>query len=142
MTLQTFPMVGHLRLTGVVIEDGTMTFTGISNAPNDAYNVNDRDGSGTATPGDDWFGVSIPYSGFTVEIGGETYALFQVTSMPSTFHIPHQGELTASSLASPVAVTEDSDAEVFNYCFAEGARGSPRRAGPSRSRRSASGIRS
>jgi hypothetical protein len=122
MTLQTFPMVGHLRLTGVAIEDGSMTFTGIFNTPNDAYNVNDRDGSGTATPGDDWSGVSIPYSGFTVEIGGETYALFQVASTPTTFYIPHQGELTASSLASPVAVTEDSDAEVFNYCFAEGTR--------------------
>ena len=48
------------------------------------------------------------------------YALFQVTSMPSTFHIPHQGELTARVSLRPLRSLEDSDAEVFNYLFAEG----------------------
>ena len=125
MTLQTFPMVGHLRLIWCChSEDGTMSlYRAYPTRRNDAYNVNDRDGlRGPQRRVDDWFGVSIPYKRLLPwRSRGDLRAVSKSRACRATFHIPHQGELTASSLRfARCGHARNSDAEVFNYCLRRG----------------------
>ena len=81
----------------------------------------DGDYSGTASAGDTWGDPSITYSGYTVTVGGEDFAVFQQDDGVGgyIYYIPHDGQISASDFTSPISVTPNANATVVN-CFLEG----------------------
>ncbi|MFV1877231.1 Hint domain-containing protein [Nioella sp.] len=108
-----------LMLSNASVSPAGLTHYGASQLVGDTL-VKDLDVSGTASPGDYFGDSTTPYTGFTVTIGGNTYAVFQSTFSGNAF-IPHFGELSATSVPSGYPTTADSNASVVN-CFLEDAR--------------------
>ncbi|WP_193600206.1 Hint domain-containing protein, partial [Nioella sediminis] len=81
----------------------------------------DDDNSGTASAGDTWGDPSITYSGYTVTVGGEDFAVFQQDDGVGgyVYYIPHDGQISATDFTSPISLTPNANATVVN-CFLEG----------------------
>ncbi len=96
----------------------TLTFSGAYEYGSGGT-VYDADDSDTASTGDYIFypDAGNEYLGYTVEIDGETYALYSYTHTPTSIFIPHAGELDPADFVSGMAAAENSDVAVAN-CFA------------------------
>lgn len=96
--------------------DGTtVTFDGVADTADYDGTFVDADDSNTATMGDYWIYNGFSYTGYTVTIDGEDYAVFSY-NYTDDLYIPHNGELSADDFTSGMDATYDTDAEVAN-CF-------------------------
>lgn len=106
-----------IRLTGASIntETNQLTFSGATRT-NSTYSINDTDSSGTMTSGDYMQFSSVPYTGYTVDIGGAKFAIF---SGFGAYWVPLDtdvADLLASDFSSPMTVEAANGVGVAN-CF-------------------------
>lgn len=110
-----FDVVSNIIFNGGSLSGAQFSFGSAARIPVPGSVVTDEDGSGTASAGDTW--DTFTYSGFTMEIAGKTYAVY---NNGGDYRIPNGGELFIQDLpASPVTVTFDNNAVVAN-CLLEG----------------------
>ncbi|MDF0594405.1 Hint domain-containing protein [Psychromarinibacter halotolerans] len=121
-------MADVLTTNSIILSSATFndTGSGFTLTYNDASEygsggpVIDSDDSGTASDGDKLWndhGGDAGYTGYTVEINGDTYGVFTYYYLPGSVVIPHNGELEPSDFTSGMDVTEAAEASVVN-CFA------------------------
>lgn len=115
-----FPTTQYIHITGS-ISGSSLTVSSIYADAAFSTSVFDDDNSGTASGGDYWAITDYQYTGFTVQLSGNDYALFESTSAPGNFYLPHNGEIDYTDLGitapgQSFAVTANSNATVIN-CF-------------------------
>ncbi|WP_127560702.1 Hint domain-containing protein [Nioella ostreopsis] len=107
----------YIRISNATLDPGTSTLT-FSGRADETENLTvfDDDNSGTASTGD-YLGVpGISFAGFTMELNGQQYAVFEDSS-DGALLIPHNGEVWRGNVPpSPAPVTLTSNATVVN-CF-------------------------
>ena len=126
MTHPVFTGTDFITLGGISDDGTTLSWITESNS-NVVTSVfdNSDDGNLDSTVAPDYFfSVVFPYSGYTVEINGNTYAIFLNNSNPSLAYIPYDisfDDLTALIPFSPQSTTTQvENGTAQNFCFAAG----------------------
>ena len=99
-------------------DGSTVTFAEATNTTDYPGSVVDNDNSDSASMGDYWLYNGFQYTGYTVTVDGEEYAVFSYT-YTDALYIPHNGELSVEDFSSGMEATYDTDADVAN-CFLAG----------------------
>ena len=103
----------------------TLTLTGMGDFPSPFPVVDQNDDGNLDSIGgspDHLLGPSIPYSGYTIEINGNTYAIFEDTANVGSYYIPYDSTFDDIDLADVPAFTTDKSENVTaqNFCFLGG----------------------
>ena len=114
----------YFTLTGVLNDSGTLSWTGASlfDGSSNLYDVVDQSGDGNLDIGiDSWAPSSATFSGYTVEVNGNTYGVFEITS---TYYVPFSLSFDDISSSFPIpgsTSTFTDNADAVN-CFLSGTR--------------------
>ena len=124
MALPIFSATDHLEISGFT-DNGTVASWGsVANVSgNSTVFDENEDGNLDSTGTPDYFSIpTVEYTGYTIEINGNTYAIFQVSGTNTAF-IPYDDSFDDLNLQLPIASqTTDKleDGTAANFCFVAG----------------------
>ena len=114
------PMTDYLLLYGVVDNGTTLTWTGYGTSSGDLP-INDVNEDGNLDIDEDFAGgTDILYTGYTINVGSETYGVF---ARPGSYFVPYNSAFTDIHLTFPNSGSTSTivdNAVLANYCFFTG----------------------
>lgn len=127
MPTLVYSTTNHIQLTGLADSGTELTWTGTSTVPRSSGVVDFNDDGNIDSTGaqpDYYWLDGFHYTGYTIEIGGNAYAIFENTVSPGTGFIPFDvvfediSVLVSSGAGSTMTKSENSTPT--NFCFAAG----------------------